>query len=410
MCVIAVETTVLTGTTAPVNMRKQGRIAEWAGRKGLPLVCLSDNDGGDSRICSGGVSPACRLTSRRSCSRPPGYPAVPRIAAAVGPSFGDAALHAAMGDFVVMVESAAVALSGPPVIRAAIGEEVSATELGGPAVAAEQSGSVAHGRRRTRTRPSPLSSASSPTCRTRRPGPPRSAAPAPPKRDPEKLLSLVPIQPRRGYDMRRVLDSIFDQDSIMQWGERYGRSVICALARLRGQAVGVVASQPMQRAGVMDVPALRKEAAFIDLCDRFNLPLVFLQDVPGLMIGSDAERGGILAGYEAVVGRLARATVPKVAVVVRKAYGGGHIALGGRPVHPDLLFAWPTADMGFMAPDTGVRTVYRRRLERGARGRWPGGPRRTGRRARSRMVGPGTALGGGRQHHPRRRHRPAPDP
>jgi propionyl-CoA carboxylase beta chain len=113
----------------------------------------------------------------------------------------------------------------------------------------------------------------------------------------------------------------------------------------------------------MDVPALKKEAAFADLCDTFNLPLVFFQDVPGLMIGSDAERAGILAGYELVVGRLARATVPKVAVVVRKAYGGGHIALGGRPVHPDLLFAWPTADMGFMAPDTGVRTVHRRRLD-----------------------------------------------
>jgi acetyl-CoA carboxylase carboxyltransferase component len=103
---------------------------------------------------------------------------------------------------------------------------------------------------------------------------------------------------------------------------------------------------------------------FIDLCDTFNLPLVFFQDVPGLMIGTDAERGGILQGYEGVVTRLSRATVPKIAVVVRKAYGGGHIALGGRPVKPDLLFAWPSADMGFMAPDTGVRTVYRRRLER----------------------------------------------
>jgi acetyl-CoA carboxylase carboxyltransferase component len=199
--------------------------------------------------------------------------------------------------------------------------------------------------------------------------PDSAALPAPvadavaPNRDPQKLLSLVPTAPRRGYDMRRVLDSIFDAESVMPWGELYGRSVICALARLDGQPVGVVASQPMQRAGVMDVPALKKEAGFIDLCDTFNLPLVFLQDVPGLMIGSDAERAGILAGYEMVVGRLARATVPKVAVVVRKAYGGGHIALGGRPVHPDLLFAWPTADMGFMAPDTGVKTVYRRRLE-----------------------------------------------
>jgi acetyl-CoA carboxylase carboxyltransferase component len=362
VCVIAVETTVLTGTTAPVNMRKQGRIAEWAGRKGLPLICLSDNDGGRLPDLLGWRFSSVPFDFATFLQAPAGCPAVPRVAAAVGPSFGDAALHAAMGDFVVMVENAAIALSGPPVIRAAIGEEVSASDLGGPGVAAEQSGSAhmvvpdedaafAAVKRFLSYMPDSA-------------GLPAPDAPsAPPKRDPEKLLSLVPTRARRGYDMRRVLDSIFDRDSLMQWGERYGRSVICALARLRGQAVGVVASQPMQRAGVMDVPALRKEAAFIDLCDRFNLPLVFLQDVPGLMIGSDAERGGILAGYEAVVGRLARATVPKVAVIVRKAYGGGHIALGGRPVHPDLLFAWPTADMGFMAPDTGVRTVYRRRLE-----------------------------------------------
>ena len=119
----------------------------------------------------------------------------------------------------------------------------------------------------------------------------------------------------------------------------------------------------MQRGGVMDVPALAKEVAFIDLCDTFNIPLVFLQDVPGLMIGSDAEQGGILAGYEKVVARLSRAKVPKIALVIRKAYGGGHFALGGRPTHPDLVLAWPTAELGFMAPETGVRTVHKRKLE-----------------------------------------------
>jgi acetyl-CoA carboxylase carboxyltransferase component len=123
----------------------------------------------------------------------------------------------------------------------------------------------------------------------------------------------------------------------------------------------------MQRAGVLDVPALTKELAFVELCERFNLPLVFFQDVPGLMIGTEAEKGGILRCYERVVTRLAQATVPKLAVIVRKAYGGGHIALGGRPVKPDLLVAWPGAEMGFMAPDTGVRTVHRRRLEEVAR-------------------------------------------
>jgi acetyl-CoA carboxylase carboxyltransferase component len=161
-----------------------------------------------------------------------------------------------------------------------------------------------------------------------------------------------------------VLEAIVDEGSLLHWGERFGMSLICALARIDGEPVGVIASQPMRRAGVLDVPALTKEARFVDLCDRFNIPLVFFQDVPGLMIGTEAERGGILRCYEQVVTRLARTTVPKIAFIVRKAYGGGHIALGGRPVKPDLLMAWPSAEMGFMAPDTGVRTVYRRRLER----------------------------------------------
>jgi acetyl-CoA carboxylase carboxyltransferase component len=287
---------------------------------------------------------------------------VPRLTAVLGPSFGDAALHAAMGHFVVMQKDAAVALSGPPVIRAAIGEDVDASELGGPAVAHETSGSVhmvvddeaaaLEAMRKFMTFMPDTA------------GEPAPLAPAvAPARGADELRTLVPAEGRRGYDMRKVLECLVDAGSLLHWGERFGRSLICALARIEGAPVGVVASQPMQRAGVMDVAALHKEAAFVDLCDTFNIPLVFLQDVPGLMIGTDAERGGILAGYEMVVTRLSRATVPKIAVIVRKAYGGGHIALGGRPVRPDLLLAWPSAELGFMAPETGVRTVYRRRLE-----------------------------------------------
>jgi acetyl-CoA carboxylase carboxyltransferase component len=361
VAIIAIDATVMAGTTAPVNMRKQNRVAEWAGRKGFPVICLSDNDGG--RLPD--------LLGWRFSSVPfdfgtflqtDGTPAIPRLTAVLGPSFGDAALHAAMGHFVVMQRDASVALSGPPVIRSAIGEEVTAGELGGPEVAAETSG-TAHlvvddeaaalaSLRRFLTYLPDSAALPAPI-----------AAPAEPARDPAKLARLVPSAPRRGYDMMRVLESIFDGESLLPWNDRYGRSLICALARLDGQAVGVVASQPIQRAGVLDVPALTNEAAFADLCDTFNLPLVFLQDVPGLMIGKDAERSGILASYEKVVTRLARATVPKVAVIVRKAYGGGHIALGGRPVRPDVLVAWPGAELGFMAPETGVRTVHRRRLE-----------------------------------------------
>jgi propionyl-CoA carboxylase beta chain len=163
--------------------------------------------------------------------------------------------------------------------------------------------------------------------------------------------------------MRRVLEAIFDAGSILAWKERYGPSLLCSLARLEGHAVGVVASQPMQRAGVLDAAAMEKEVEFARLCDTFNIPLVFLQDVPGLMVGSEAERSGVLHKYEDVVGTLSRVRVPKIAVVVRKAYGGGHFALGGRPTHPDLVLAWPTAELGFMAPATGVQVVYKRRLE-----------------------------------------------
>jgi acetyl-CoA carboxylase carboxyltransferase component len=199
--------------------------------------------------------------------------------------------------------------------------------------------------------------------------PDSAALPAPtvlgaaPSRDPKAIAELVPSAPRRGYDMRLVIESLVDADSVLPWGERYGPSLITCLARLDGAPVGVIANQPMHRAGVLDVPALSKEARFVHLCDTFNLPLVFLQDIPGLMIGTEAERAGILRAYEDVVTRLSRAEVPKISVIIRKAYGGGHIAMGGRPVAPDLLLAWPGSELGFMAPETGVRTVHRRRLE-----------------------------------------------
>ena len=362
VCVLAVDATVLAGTTAPVNMRKQNRVAAWAGKRGLPLICLSDNDGGRIPDVMGWRFSGLPFDFRTFLQPPDGCAAIPRLIGVVGESFGDSALHVSMGHYVVMTRQSAIALSGPPVVAAAIGEELTGEELGGPKVSLELNGNahavvdddeaaIAALRRFLAYVPDSAD----------HPAP--SAPPVEPKRDADELLRLVPTDPRRGYDMRRVLEAILDADSILPWRERYGASLITALARLRGEVVGVVASQPMQRAGVLDVRALRKEADFVDLCDTFNIPLVFLQDVPGLMIGSDAEQGGILRGYESVVTRLARARVPKIAVVLRKAYGGGHFALGGRPTHPDLVLAWPTAELGFMAAGTGVRTVHKRRLE-----------------------------------------------
>jgi methylmalonyl-CoA decarboxylase subunit alpha len=164
--------------------------------------------------------------------------------------------------------------------------------------------------------------------------------------------------------MIRVIAAIVDDRSILNWGMEWGPSLICVLARLEGHPVGIITNQSIVGAGALDPFALRKAHDFIQLCDTFNVPLVFLHDVPGLLIGTKAEKNGILRAYEMLVSRIADVRVPKVGVLIRKAYGGGHFAMGGRPTHPDFLFAWPSAEMGFMAPEAGVKTVYRRRLEK----------------------------------------------
>lgn len=199
--------------------------------------------------------------------------------------------------------------------------------------------------------------------------PANSAEPAPvaPAAEPgtstEALETLVPLGTKSGYDMRTVIRAIADADSIFPWAEQWGPSLITCLARLGGDPVGIVANQPITLAGALDAAALTKEHDFVGLCDTFNIPLIFLHDVPGLMVGAEAEQAGTLKAYERLALRIATAQVPKLGVVIRKAFGGGHFAMGGRPTHPDFLFAWPSAELGFMAPDTGIRTVHRRQLE-----------------------------------------------
>jgi acetyl-CoA carboxylase carboxyltransferase component len=295
-------------------------------------------------------------------ARTDGGPAVPRAAAVLGPSYGDSALHASTAHFVVMIRTASLALVGPSVIEPATGERLTDEELGGPAkaLAVGNAHAVADDEAQAMDAIAAFLSFL----------PSNSALPAPtaparaPAVDPARLPEIVPLGAKAGYDMYRVIEAIVDEASIFPWADEWGGSLITCLARIEGQPVGIVASQPIVKAGALDADALRKETDFVDLCDTFNLPIVFLHDVPGLMVGTDAEKSGILKAYEKLALRISTASVPKIGVVIRKAYGGGHFALGGRPTHPDFLFAWPSAEMGFMAPDTGVRTVYRRRIEK----------------------------------------------
>ncbi|TCK22430.1 acyl-CoA carboxylase subunit beta [Pseudonocardia endophytica] len=357
--VIGIDASVVAGTTAPVSMRKQGRLIEHAQRHGFPLVLLCDADGGRMPDVSGWRFSGLPLDFRTFLKPRPGTPAVPRAAAVLGPSYGDSALHASTAHFVVMTRSASLALSGPSVVEPAIGEKISDEELGGPSAATEAGN--AHLVVETEADAFDAIAAFLSYLPSRAGGPVRWGAPLEPVRN--DWDDVVPLGNRSGYDMHDVLDCLADASSVLPWADGWGGSVLCALARIDGRPVGLVGNQPIVRAGALDPAALAKERAFVDLCDTFGLPLVFLHDVPGLMIGTAAERGGILHGYEALVSRIAEATVPKIGVVLRKAYGGGHFAMGGRPTAPDFLFAWPSAELGFMAPETGVRTVNRRRLE-----------------------------------------------
>jgi acetyl-CoA carboxylase carboxyltransferase component len=360
--VIGIDSSVVAGTTAPISMRKQGRLIEHAQRHGFPLVLLCDADGGRMPDVSGWRFSGLPLDFTTFLKPPPGAPVVPRAAAVLGPSYGDSALHASTAHFVVMVRSGSIALSGPSVVEPAIGEKVSDDELGGPAVATVAGN--AHLVVETEADAFDALAAFLSYLPQNSAGRPPVAPPLPPERDPAELATIVPLGARAGYDMRDVFACLADQASILPWADGWGSSLLCALARVEGRSVGLVGNQPIVRAGALDPAALEKERAFVDLCDTFGLPLVFLHDVPGLMIGTQAERGGILHGYEALVSRIAEATVPKIGVVLRKAYGGGHFAMGGRPTKPDFLYAWPSAELGFMAPETGIRTIHRRRLEK----------------------------------------------
>ena len=360
--VVGIDSSLLAGTTAPTSMRKQGRLIELAQRFGFPLVLLCDADGGRIPDVMGWRFSHLPLDFKTFVKSPEGQAPVPRAAAILGPSYGDSALHASTAHFVVMIRTGSVALSGPSVVSAAIAQEVTDQELGGPE-AAMAVGNALMAVDSEREAMDAIAAFLSYL-------PANASLPAPrapsraPARDPEELAEIVPTGAKSGYDMNQVIEAIADEASILPWGADWGPSLICSLARIEGDPVGIVANQPIVGAGALDPHALRKEHDFVHLCDTFNIPLVFLHDVPGLLIGTDAEKNGILRAYEQLVSRISEARVPKIGILVRKAYGGGHFAMGGRPTHPSFQFAWPSAEMGFMAPEAGVQTVYRRRLEK----------------------------------------------
>ena len=283
---------------------------------------------------------------------------VPQISVVSGASAGGGAYSPALTDLIIMTEDAAMFLTGPGVVREALGEEIDAVALGGPRVH-EQNGvchlvehdelSAAH---RVRDLLGYL-----PSCAGGAPPSVESIGPEIP--DPG---SVVPTEPRSVYDVRDALRGVVDADSLLELCPRWARNVVTTLARIDGRPVGIVANQPHHLAGVLDAESSEKAARFVGFCDSFGLPLIVVVDTPGFMPGSKQERAGVIRHGASLVRAFAAARVPKLTIVLRKSYGGAYITMNSRDLGADLVLAWPDAELGIMSARGAVGIVHRREL------------------------------------------------
>ncbi|MBL8602256.1 MAG: acyl-CoA carboxylase subunit beta [Myxococcales bacterium] len=290
---------------------------------------------------------------------------VPLVAAMVGPGAAGTAYIPGLADFVPMVkEIGSMALAGPPLVKAVTGQEVSEQALGGSKVHAEVSGvgdaeypddpaCIDAVRQYLSYFPSHCGEA-----------PPVRPSADPIDRRDDALLDVVPDSPRRGFDMYKVIKSVVDDGVIFDIKPRWARNLITCLARINGRSVGIVANNPMQLGGVLDINAADKGAHFIQLCDAFNIPLIFFQDTPGFMVGTAVEHAGIIRHGAKMLHAMSAATVPKLTVVVRKAYGAGYFVMCGRAYEPDLIVAWPGAEISVMGAE-GMVGIAAKKLFRG---------------------------------------------
>jgi acetyl-CoA carboxylase carboxyltransferase component len=282
---------------------------------------------------------------------------VPQISVVTGVSAGGGSYAPALTDFVIMTAGARMFLTGPRVVAEALGERVSMEDLGGPAVhgrngvcqleADDDHDAARMARRLLDHLPAPIG------------GAPTRAVALPCGGDPAEH---VPPEPRRVYDVRRVIESLVDAGETIELDRSWARNMVTALARVDGRSVGVIANQPWRLGGVIDAAAAEKGARFVTACDRFRLPLVVLVDTPGFMPGRRQEEAGVIRHGAALLRAFAAATVPKLTVVLRKAYGGAVITMNSKELGADLVFAWPDAEIGIMAAAQAVGIAERRRL------------------------------------------------
>ena len=355
--------TVFGGALGEVFAEKIHKLMDLALKVGAPLIGL--NDGAGARIQEGVVSLASYGGIFHRNVQASGV--IPQISVVLGPCAGGAVYSPAMTDFIFMVrETSHMSITGPDVVKTVTGEDVTLEELGGAMSHASKSGVAT------------FVSADEKACLEDVRYllgflPQNNMAEAPsivpsddPMRQCDSLRTILPTSANQPYDMKKVIAEVVDDGEFFEYFPHWAKSIVCGFSRLDGKTVGIVGNQPMVLAGVLDIESSEKAARFVRTCDAFNIPLVTFVDVPGFLPGVDQEYGGIIRHGAKLLYAYCEATVPRIQVITRKAYGGAYVVMNSKSIGADLAYAWPTAELAVMGPQGAVEIVYRRELQQAA--------------------------------------------
>jgi len=355
--------TVVGGSLSETNAAKIVKIMDLAVKLGSPVVGL--NDSGGARIQEGVLSLGGYADIFLRNTLASGV--VPQISAIMGPCAGGAVYSPAITDFTIMVKDTSyMFLTGPDVLKTVTHENVSKEELGGAMTHNATSGVAHFAVEDDRECLALIRDLLSFMPSNNLDDAPRSATTDSADREDESLDRLVPASPNQPYDMLDLIHTIADEGYFLEVHQHYAKNIIVGFARLDGRPVGVVANQPAVLAGTLDIDASVKAARFVRFCDAFNIPLVTFEDVPGFLPGTVQEYGGIIRHGAKLLFAFAEATVPKVTVITRKAYGGAYCVMASKHIRTDLNFAWPTAEIAVMGPEGAVNILYKRELDAAA--------------------------------------------
>jgi methylmalonyl-CoA decarboxylase subunit alpha len=359
--VCAYDFTVMAGSMGMTGEFKVTRLRELALTKRIPFVWLLDSAGARVQEAAGAMFAGSGHLFREEVVM---SGVIPQVAALMGPCAAGTAYIPGLADFVPMVKGrGSMALAGPHLVRAAVGEDVTQEELGGSRVHCRKSGvgdmEVADDEQCIAQIKAYLSYMPQ-NCET---APPVRPVSDPIDRREEALLDVLPPSNRTPYDMYDVLELIVDGGELLDIKRQWARTIITCFARFGGRPAGIVANQPRQLGGILDNDSSDKAARFVNLCDAFAIPLVFIQDVPGFMVGTKVEAEGIIRHGAKMLHAVAAATVPKITVITRKAYGAGYYVMCGRAYEPDLIVAWPSAEISVMGAEGVVEIAFRKQVD-----------------------------------------------